>query len=111
MTDFILDDGTIIDHGQQWTISLSTGNFVGTITALFPKKELIILEFNLNVLGAMNGHIDANIRETNRRNAQWLENSVWDLHWSTFKAGYEVGTIYRYNTGQPSRRLPPHTFT
>ena len=88
MTDFILDDGTAVDHGQMYEIDLITGTFILTIDALFPRKEQMLFK---------------------------LQESDWavtrDMMWSDFSMWYNKGSIRRYNTGQPSRRLPPHTFT
>ncbi len=100
MTDFILDDGTVVDTGQQWEIVLYTDTFIGTIDALFPKTEKVILGFNLNIPATMT-------TGTDRR----MNGSRWDIHWSSFKQGYEVGTIRRYKLVEPTRRLPPHSFT
>ena len=99
MTNFTLYDGTVLDHNQQWAIVLYTDTFVGTITALFPKTEKVILEFEVN--------IPASITTGTQR---MVDGSTWDIMWSSFEAGYRVGTIYRYDAGKPSKRLPPHSF-
>lgn len=99
MTDFILDDGTILEVGQQWTIVLHTGNFVGTILALYSRREKVIIEFNTNIMASI----------TQGENVDGYV--TWDLMWSSFKAGYEVGTMYRHDTGKPTKRLPPLNFT
>lgn len=84
MTNFILDDGVVVDHGQEWEIDLLTGTFIMVIDALSPRTEQIIFT---------------------------VENLTRDIVWSSFSMSYNNGMIRRYNTGLPSKRLPPHIFT
>jgi hypothetical protein len=83
MTNFILRDGTIIDHGQEWEIDLLTGTYVLTINALFPRTELIVFS---------------------------VEGIIRDLMWSTFSEGYYNGTVRRKGIIEPKKKLSPHSF-
>ena len=98
MTDFILSDGTIVDVGQEWAIDMKGGPMVCSIQSLFSTKEMMILEFQVNVLSTLT--LGEPVRER----------TTWDLGWSTFLYGYEQGTIYRHAVGEPSKRIPPMNF-
>ncbi len=99
MTNFILDDGTVVETGQQWTFVLHTGRFTGTILALYPRREKIIIEFDNNIMASITTGEDIGGYIT------------WDLMWSSFMVGYAVGTMFRHDTGKPSKRIPPLNFT
>jgi hypothetical protein len=98
MTNFIFDDGVMLEVGQQWTIILHTGRFTGTIISLYPTREKVVIEFDVNIMASITTgeNVDGYI--------------TWDLMWSSFKTGYEVGTLFRYNTGKPTKRIPPLNF-
>ena len=99
MTDFILHDGTMLDHGQRYIFTMFTGEFVCTIDALFPMKEKVIIRWSNDIIASITTGEDV------------VGDTTWDLQWSSFEIGYTTGLIRPYDMGKPTRKLPPHNFT
>ena len=99
MTNFILDDGVIVDVGQRWAIKLYGKVFTCTIDGLDTNTERMNLTFSVNIRASLCDHIGMG------------SISEWDLMWPTFQEGYSNGTIYPHELLEPSKSISPHSFT
>lgn len=94
MTNFILDDGSVVDIGQEWVFTLPyrDGDAIGTVQELHPKLENMSFTFSFT-----------------DTDTEW-KIFKFDTPWSDFSAAYNLGNICRHNRGYPNKRVNPHAF-
>ncbi len=88
MTNFQLYDGTYLDRGQEYEITLTMGPTKLRIIKLDSRKENISFIMNEGDRGVFR-----------------------DMGWQEFSLGYQRGFIKTYDPLRIDKRLPPHKFT
>jgi hypothetical protein len=105
MTDFILEDGTVLDRNQEWGFHLHTGDFIGVLRTLHPRTEKMVFSLTINPIASITVGHEVSYEIVNR-----FGDRDWVVHWDSFKIWYRLGNVWRYDAGKPVKRLRPHIF-